>query len=736
MNKFKYLPMATVGISALVIMLVIIITGHNFEGGVSAVALGATLLAVTVISKKLREVTVLFYLSASLLFSGILMISVSTCSVDVAKSVSGDDAVVVATVTGESESYPSKSVYVLDVESVNGVETDVKFRLSVNSALNVYAGDEITFTADVYSVDSFDKSLKRYYMSEGIYLGANLYDKAETVVVTKDGSHTVKCKLQLLRDEIKSRIYSVLPNEYGAVAVAMLLGDKSAVSDETLEALRGSGIYHLFAVSGLHLSIWVLGFFSLLKKLGIHKKLNSLMALLFTLLFMALTGFTPSVTRAGIMLLVLLCGNLVGRESDSLNSLGFSVVIILCLNPMAAVSTSLLLSFSATLGIVTLYPVLDKLTDKRLSEIKNKLVRKGIKGLVSILLVSVCAGIFTFPVNSIIFGEAHIIAPVTNLLITYAATAMLICAGGTVLLSAIPFGANFCGFFCGHIAKYIIYTASLMNKFPFAALKTDGVSFYVFILLLISCVTGCLLIVDSKRLRVKSIIASVISLSIIFSCVNIVYFHDLTTVKIMDVDDGICLVVKNKDKTAVIGCGGSDEYSYDSVRYEIYDKNPSLLIVPDNNSWNSLLLPELVKDFNFTQIVSGENISGCSSTVEPDFVVSPWKSASIEFHKNKEITYAYCVFDKHDMLIVFDCIDYGNIPENISADVLVCSYYLPSDADLSNFGKIIISSGRAVSCDMTELYKKENPNIYSTYGENDVTVSMRANKENINITYN
>ena len=65
MNKLKFLPMATIGFSALAIMLVIILSGYHFEGGVFSVAFGVILLIFTVISKKLREVTVLFYLSAA-----------------------------------------------------------------------------------------------------------------------------------------------------------------------------------------------------------------------------------------------------------------------------------------------------------------------------------------------------------------------------------------------------------------------------------------------------------------------------------------------------------------------------------------------------------------------------------------------------------------------------------------------------------------------------------------------
>ncbi|MBQ8783031.1 MAG: ComEC/Rec2 family competence protein [Clostridia bacterium] len=734
MDKFKYLPMASIGFSALLIMLVIIISGYNFEGGAVALAIGVVLLTVTVISKKLREVTVLFYLSASLLFSGILMMSNADCSIDAANSVTGKDVEVVARVTGDSESYPSKTVYILETKSVGGTEINVKLRLISNTSIAVYAGDEISFNTDVYSADRFDADLKRHYMSEGIYLGANIFEGDEDITLLKDGSDTFTCKIQRVRDEIKSRIYSVLPNEYGAVSVAMLLGDKSAVSDETLAAFRGAGVYHLFAVSGLHLSIWVLGIFNFLKKLGVSKRFNSLLAVLVTCLFMALTGFTPSVTRAGIMLIVLMVGNLFRRTSHSLNSLGFSLFIILAVNPMAAASVSLLLSFSATLGIVTLYQSIDKALNFRLSAIKKKPLRKTIKALLSIFFVSVSASIFTFPISCVAFGEICVIGPVTNVLISYAATLMMIAAGGIALLFSIPFGVNLCGLVCGILAKYIIYISKLFSGIPYACIKTDDLIFAVFAAFALCAVICCFILFKEHKIKIKAIIASVLCVSVLCFSAHLIYNRNLTTVQVMDVDDGICLIVKNKGETAVIGCGASDTYCSDDISYEIY-KKASLLIVPDNKDWNCALLPDLSSAVSFDRIISGEAISDFDTIVEPDFKLNPWDNSSIEFHKTKSITYAYCVFGSSDMLIIFDCTENANLSKHLDADVLVCSYYLPDNMDISGFDSIIISSTKAVGEDMINRYSSQNSNIYSTLGETDFTLNFRLNKE-VSISYN
>ena len=203
----------------------------------------------------------------------------------------------------------------------------------------------------------------------------------------------------------------------------------------------------------------------------------------------------------------------------------------------------------------------------------------------------------------------------------------------------------------------------------------------------------------------------------------------------MDVDDGICLVVDNNKEKIVIGCGASDPYSARDVIYEVYDKTSPLLIVPDNSKWNSSLVPDVCKSIEFDRIISGETIDNADTIVEPDFKLNPWSNASIEFHKTTEITYAYCVFGSSDLLIIFNSTQDAVLTKHLDADVLICSYYLPDNFDLSSFGSIIISSTEAVGADMIDLYSSRNPNIYSTLGETDFTIEMRENKP-IKISYN
>ncbi len=724
MNSFKRRPMAVIGFTALMIMLIIVFTGHLFEGGAVAVTLGLIVITVTVISKKLREVTVLFYLSAALLFSGFLMIGNSACSYDAANTLAGEDVTVVAKVTGESEASPSKSTYILKTVSLNGNEIDVKLRLSSNTSLSIYAGDEVTFKTDVYSLGKYSDSLKRYYMSEGMYLTASIFDGEESLEILKDGSDTFSCKLQLLRDEIKSRIYSLLPNEYGGIAVAMLLGDKSGISDETDTAFKNSGISHLFAVSGLHLSIWIMGLYALLRKLGVRQQLNSVISIAFTFFIMALTGFSASISRAGVMLIIMMLGNMLNRKSDSLNSLGFAVFVILAVNPMAASSVSLLLSFFATLGIILSYPLTEKLT--AFSFIKIKLIRKTVKGFVSIFAISFVATLFTLPVNAAVFGQVSVIGPFTNVLVSYPSTLLMLTAGITAVIQPISFIANAVALVCGLCAKYIVFISHKLSDLPFSVVKTDGILFEVSFIFLLCMTVCCFIIFKEKLMRIKSVIAVTLITALVSTSVHLVYNHNLTTLKIMDVDDGLCIIVEKSGEKVVLGCGSSDKYALEEVSYEIFN-DASLLVVPNSNEWNSSLALDLTKSIDFERTVCGETVDYLEADVVSDFELNPWENASIEFHNNDDLTYAYCVFDGTDVLIVFDC-EQKEL-SHLEADILICSYYLPANTDLSSFDNIVISSLKAVCEDMISKYSTQNSNIYSTSGETDIHLELRKQKD-------
>ena len=167
-----------------------------------------------------------------------------------------------------------------------------------------------------------------------------------------------------LRAAIARRIDLALPTPAeAAVARALLLGDKSAISADVREAYTRTGAVHVLAVSGLHtgviaaILVWVIGRFGSGRRGG-FVRLLALWGGLFA--YVALTGYAASVSRSALMFGLLYAGRLVRRDASAFNSLGLSALILLALQPDLLFELGFQLSYLAVAGILAFYPVLHR----------------------------------------------------------------------------------------------------------------------------------------------------------------------------------------------------------------------------------------------------------------------------------------------------------------------------------------------------------------------------------------
>jgi competence protein ComEC len=185
----------------------------------------------------------------------------------------------------------------------------------------------------------------------------------------------------------------------------------------------------VLAVSGMHCG-FLLGLIRLLA--GRHRRrLVAACAVGVLILYALLTGASPSVLRACVMLILLVAAPLFGRERDGPTSLAAALMLILLANPFAACSISLQLSFAAVAGILFLSPRLYRML----------LGRRKRGKVFSLIAASFSATmgalIFTVPLSAFYFGTLVLISPVSNLLCLWAATAVFIGAMMSVLVSII-----------------------------------------------------------------------------------------------------------------------------------------------------------------------------------------------------------------------------------------------------------------------------------------------------------
>ncbi len=182
------------------------------------------------------------------------------------------------------------------------------------------------------------------------------------------GVVTAAIKLATLRQAMADRIRGALPGESGAIAAALIVGDRSGIPEDTVQALRDSGLAHLLAISGLHLglvaTILFFGVRFLLAscepialRLPI-KKIAAMAALVGAFIYLLLAGATVPTQRAFIMTGIVLFAVLVDRTALSLRLVAWAAMIVLVLSPDVLLSASFQMSFAAVVALVAVYEAL------------------------------------------------------------------------------------------------------------------------------------------------------------------------------------------------------------------------------------------------------------------------------------------------------------------------------------------------------------------------------------------
>ena len=137
-----------------------------------------------------------------------------------------------------------------------------------------------------------------------------------------------------------------------ALAVAMGFGEKSLVDQSVLNSFKYTGLAHAVVVSGLHIGFIVSVLISLMYCIPLNKKLKNIVLCLLVFIFMGIIGFTPSIIRAGCLILSVTIGRTLIVETDNYTVLGIVILVTLLFNPYSANNGSLLLSYTAYFGVV------------------------------------------------------------------------------------------------------------------------------------------------------------------------------------------------------------------------------------------------------------------------------------------------------------------------------------------------------------------------------------------------
>lgn len=171
--------------------------------------------------------------------------------------------------------------------------------------------------------------------------------------------------LYMLRSAIAERIRGVIGGDAGAFAASIITDERRAISGDTMEALRVSGLAHIVAISGLNMAL-ASGIFFVGMRMGFSlfpgfsqrypvKKISAFAALLMTFAYYLISGFAVSAERAWLMMSIMLAAVLVNRPSISLRNVALAAIVIIAVSPHEIMGPSFQMSFAATLALVAAY---------------------------------------------------------------------------------------------------------------------------------------------------------------------------------------------------------------------------------------------------------------------------------------------------------------------------------------------------------------------------------------------
>ncbi|MDL2262741.1 competence protein ComEC family protein [Bacteroidales bacterium OttesenSCG-928-I21] len=376
-------------------------------------------------------------------------------------------------------------------------------------------GDLIVFSPEFSEIsnkgnpEEFDY---KKYLSYHLIYDSNFLSSTDWSLLETSKNIKLKYKILRFRTKLINTLSDLgLSDDELSVVSALALGYKDNLSSEIRHFYSSSGAMHILAVSGLHVGIvygMIMFFLSFMRSQKL-KILKIIIVILFIWFYAALTGLSPSVSRASLMFTIAALGSLQKHKSISLNSVAISAFILLIINPLNLVDVGFQLSYIAVIGIIIMQPKFNELFEP-----KNKLV----SWLWSTTTVSVAAQIATAPLCIYYFNQFSNYFLITNyILIPISTIAIWMCIITFVFSGIASIGII--------LAKVLSLFVKIMNSsvqfiesLPFSVSSNLYINMPQMVFLYIFIVVIFIFFFASKRY--KDLVIAFISL-IAFSCINL-----------------------------------------------------------------------------------------------------------------------------------------------------------------------------------------------------------------------
>ena len=395
-----------------------------------------------------------------------------------------------------------------------------------------------------------------YYTAKGIFLQGEAYgrlelDRPERIPLT----HWPAVLSRMLKDGIRA----AFPAEEGGVVDGIVTGNRDNLTDQFTSSLERVGLSHTIAVSGMHLAFLA----DLLSRLlGKGKRSTAVLTILWAVFFSGIAGYTPSVTRSAVMIVLLQLAPLLDRERDAATSLGFALMCLLAANPFSAAHIGLQLSFAAVAGILLTG---DKLQgwlshalrlDTRPKNRLDRLWRRVPRFVVSTLASTLGASVLTTPLVAYYFHSFSLISPLANLLTLWAVGFLLLggLLAGVLAWLCLPL-AQLLAVPLSWLARYMLWAVDWLSRPTLAALSMESVLYRAWVVFLYLLLLAAVLIRGKKR-PVTALCFGALTLALALTATWAVFRSGNLSVTVLDVGQGQSVLLRQGERLILVDCGG------------------------------------------------------------------------------------------------------------------------------------------------------------------------------------
>ena len=340
-----------------------------------------------------------------------------------------------------------------------------------------------------------------------------------------------------IKNYLYKRIYNIKYNDY---LYAFILGKSSYLDEEEYENYKINGVTHLFALSGLHVSIFSLILLNIMKRLKLKEKLSFIITSLFLLFFSFVASYTPSILRAVIFFILSSINKIYYFHIKPINILYLTFIILVVINPFYIFNTGFILSFTITFFILLF---------NEYNSVKS--------GLKSILIISLLSFFSSLPIIINMSYEINIISSINNIFfIPFVTNIVFPVSIISVIFPKISYVLNILTTFMEYVSNVSSNIVNITIYFPYFN-KISIVFYYLFLILFIK-------LKKKKYLFLILFILLFLKIKPMFNRNTILYF--------LDVGQGDSLLIRTKNnKSIMVDTGG--KLTYKKEKWELKNRN-------------------------------------------------------------------------------------------------------------------------------------------------------------------